>query len=159
MPLRWGNALYILNDIISEMFKFSRTMNIKEHYYFNRGPGLRPGKFLKIYACSNFFWPPLLGSLKLFWPPFFGVWNFFDPSFLELQNFFDPLLIFQPPTKVFMNAPLDRSNEISMIITDHSTVHWVRRPKSSIEIQISTEIASRGKLNYCSTIHIPNMYT
>ena len=61
MPLRWGNALYILNDIISEMFEFGRTMNIKEHYYFNRGPGRSPGKFLKIYACSNFFDAPSLG--------------------------------------------------------------------------------------------------
>ena len=41
------------------MFKFGRTMNIKEQYYVNRGPGRSPGKFLKIYAISNFFDPPL----------------------------------------------------------------------------------------------------
>ena len=67
------------------MFKFSRTMNIKEQYYFNRGPGRSPGKFLKIYACSNFFDPlflefetfltPLFGASKLCWPPP----NFPDP--------------------------------------------------------------------------------
>ena len=79
--------LYILNDIISEMFKFGRTMNIKEQYYFNRGPGHSPGKFLKIYACSNFFDPP----------PSLGVWNFFDPPFWGFETFLTHLLIFQPP--------------------------------------------------------------
>ena len=88
--------LYILNDIISEMFKFGRTMNIKEQYYFNRGPGRSLGKFLKTYACSNFLTPPLWEFETFLTPPFWEFETFLTP-FLERQNFFDPLLIFQPP--------------------------------------------------------------
>ena len=81
------------------MFKFGRTMNIKEQCYFNRGPVRSPGKFLKSMHVQTFWTPPpLFGSLKLFWPPFGGFETFLTPPpFLELQNFFDPLLIFQPP--------------------------------------------------------------
>ena len=81
------------------MFKFSRTMNIKEQYYFNRGRGVAPENFWKIYACSNFFDPPSLGVWIFFDPPpFWGLKLFWPlPPFWSFKTFLTPLLIFQPP--------------------------------------------------------------
>ena len=74
------------------MLKFGRTIDIKEHCYFDRGPE----------TFEN------LWMFKLFWlPPLFGFETLNPPPFLELQNFFDPLSKFLSlPTEVFMNAPL-----------------------------------------------------
>ena len=80
--------LYILNDIISEMFKFGRTMNIKEQYYFNRGPGRSHGKFLKIYACSNFFDPPLWEFETFLIPLFYRILNCCQKNPVKLKFIF-----------------------------------------------------------------------
>ena len=63
---------------------------IKTIATFSRGPGGSPGKFLKIYQCSNFFDPPSL-EFETFYPPLF----------CEFETFFDPTKFSSPHQGIY----------------------------------------------------------
>ena len=85
---RWGHVpLHYTWYLLTEIFMFNRRMSLKNIATSKRVRGVAPGKLWKSMNVQTFL-TPLFESLKLF-DPLFGASK-----------------LFPPPTKVFMNTPL-----------------------------------------------------